>query len=112
MTLDPQSIKHILTSPMYEKPRNARDLFSTLSCRMGVASAVGHDYQRQRRLVIPALSRQYVQGLLPLFFKKGDQLKERWMGLFSEDTQTYEGMKVDVYNELKTTILEVMGHAG
>jgi len=79
---------------------------------VGISSAVGHDHKRQRRLVAPVLSRQYVQGLLPLFFKKSDQLKEKWMGLFSEGTQTYEGVTVDVYNELKTAMLEVIGHAG
>jgi len=67
---------------LFDIGRDARDLLSK-----------GHDYQRQGRLVILALSRKYVQGLLLLFLRKGDQ----WTA----------GVVVDVYNELKRAILEI-----
>jgi len=79
----------------------------------GLLAAEGHIHKRQRRVVAPVFSRQYIQGLLPLFFNKGDQLKERWMGLACEGAKTHEEhVTVDVYGELKRVTLEVVGHAG
>jgi len=79
----------------------------------GLLAAEGHIHKRQRRIVAPVFSRQYVQGLLPLFFTKGNQLKEKWMGLVCEGAETYEEhVTVNVYDELKRVTLEVVGHAG
>jgi len=79
----------------------------------GLLAAEGHIHKRQRRVVAPVFSRQYIQGLLPLFFNKGNQLKERWMGLVCEGAKTHEEhVTVDVYGELKRVTLEVVGHAG
>ena len=113
MTLDPWSVRHVLTNPtIYEKPWQIRDHISNFLGN-GLISAEGHIYKHQRRVVAPAFSRQYVRGLLPLFFNKGNQLKDKWMGLVREGGQTYEEyVKVDVYDELKRATLEVMGHAG
>jgi len=111
--LDPWSVRHVLTNPTYEKPWQTRDLISTLIGN-GLISAEGLIYKHQRRVIAPAFSRQYVRGLLPLFFNKGNQLKEKWMDLVcGKGAKTCEEhVTVDVYDELKKLTLAVMGHAG
>jgi len=111
--LDPWSIRHVLTNPtIYEKPWQIRGHISNILGN-GLISAEGSIYKHQRRVIAPTFSRQYLRGLLPLFFNKGNQLKERWMGLICGGTKTCEEhVTVDVYEEMKRATLEVMGHAG
>ena len=113
MTLDPWSVRHVLTNPtMYEKPWQIRHNISNLLGN-GLLSVEGYIYKRQRRVIAHAFSRQYIQGLLPLFFNKGNELKEKWMSLVGEGVKTYvEHITVDVYDEMKRMTLEVMGRAG
>ena len=108
MTLDPWSVRHVLTNPtIYEKPWQIRHNISNLLGN-GLLSVEGHIYKRQRRVIAPAFSRQYIQGLLPLFFNEGNQLKEGWMSLVGCE----EHVTVNVYDEMKRVTLAVMGHAG
>jgi len=111
--LDPWSVRHVLTNPtIYEKPWQIRHNISNLLGN-GLLSVEGYIYKRQRRVIAPAFSRQYIQGLLPLFFNKGNELKEKWMSLVGEGVKTYvEHVTVDVYDEMKRMTLEIMGHAG
>ena len=113
LTLDPWSVQHVLTNPMiYEKPWQIRHNISNVLGN-GLLAVEGHIHKCQRRVVASVFSRQYIQGLLPLFFNKGNQLKEKWMGLVCEGAKTYEKhVTVDVYGELKRATLEVVGYAG
>jgi hypothetical protein len=41
-------------------------------------------HKRQRRVATPAFSIQNMRALVPLVFNKGEELKDRWMGLIQE----------------------------
>jgi cytochrome P450 len=77
-------------SNIYEKPPTTRRLIEWL-IGYGVHAAEGDAHKRQRRVAAPAFSIQNMRALVPLIFNKGEELKDRWMGLIQEqavnDTQ-------------------------
>ena len=84
LPLDPVTVAHILKNPtIYEKPFISRRLIEWLiGC--GMLAAEGHVHKRQRRVATPAFSIQNMRAFVPLVFNKGEELKDRWMGLIQE----------------------------
>ncbi|KAJ3571759.1 hypothetical protein NP233_g3541 [Leucocoprinus birnbaumii] len=114
LTLDPLSVQHVLKhTSIYEKPWQSRALITSLiGC--GMLSAEGQVHKRQRRVATPAFSIQNLRELVPLVFKKGNQLKDKWMHLADEGNSACEGPKaiVDVCRELSRATFDVIGIAG
>ena len=89
-TLDPVSLAHVLKhSTIYEKPWQSRALISGL-IGVGMLAAEGQVHKRQRRVGTPAFSIQNMRALVPVAFKKGVELRNRWMSLIKE-AQAEEG---------------------
>ncbi len=117
LPLDPVTISHILKYPtIYEKPYMSRRLIEWLiGC--GMLASEGNVHKRQRRVATPAFSIQNMRALVPLVFNKGEELKDRWMGLFQEhaikDPQKDQmGLRVDVCHWLSRATFDVIGLAG
>jgi hypothetical protein len=94
------SISHLENPNIYEKPSITRRVIEWLvGC--GVPAAEGNAHKRQRRIAEPAFSIQNMRAFVPLVFNKGEELKDRWMGLVQEqavkDTQMNPtGLQLDV----------------
>ena len=117
LSLDPVTIAHILKhSTIYEKPALARRIIAGLiGCGMFASEGIVH--QRQRRVATPAFSVQNMRALVPLVFSKGEELKDRWMGLIQEESidnsQTNPtGIRLDVCHWLSRATFDVIGLAG
>ncbi|GLB37143.1 putative cytochrome P450 [Lyophyllum shimeji] len=117
LTLDPVSVAHVLkNSTTYEKPWQSRRLISSLiGC--GMLSAEGHVHKRQRRVATPAFSTQNMRALVPLVFRKGGELKDRWLDMIAEgpkDTEkvTHERLRIDVCHWISRATFDVIGSAG
>jgi hypothetical protein len=83
----------------------------------GVHAAEGDAHKRQRRVTAPAFSIQNMRAFVPLAFNKGEELKDRWMGLVQEqavkDTQKNStGLQLDVCHWVSRATFDVMGLAG
>ncbi|KIK67077.1 hypothetical protein GYMLUDRAFT_37120 [Collybiopsis luxurians FD-317 M1] len=109
LTLDPISLNHVLkNSTLYEKPWQSRRLITSLiGC--GMLSAEGQMHKRQRRIATPAFSIQNMRALIPLVFKKGNQLKDRWMDMTAEKT---DATTVDVCHWMSRATFDIIGLAG
>jgi hypothetical protein len=117
LSLDPVTIAHILkNSTIFEKPPQARTIVAELiGC--GIFASEGIVHKRQRRVATPAFSVQNMRALVPLVFKKGEELKDRWMGLIQEqaidNSQKHSpGIRLDVCRWISRATFDVMGLAG
>ncbi|KXN90645.1 Cytochrome P450 4F1 [Leucoagaricus sp. SymC.cos] len=114
LTLDPLSVQHVLkNSTIYEKPWQSRTLITSLiGC--GMLSAEGNIHKRQRRVATPAFSIQNLRELVPLVFDKGNQLKDKWVGIISNGPQTCGGSsaRLDVCHWISRATFDVIGIAG
>lgn len=118
-------------SDIYEKPWQSRNLITGLiGC--GMLAAEGATHKRQRRVASPAFSLQNLRALVPLVFRKGAQLRDRWADLIreddaareekeveaqvGEDTQAekaeYKGLKMDIAMWISRATFDVIGLAG
>lgn len=112
LTLDPVSLAHVLkNSTIYEKPWQSRRLITGLiGC--GMLAAEGDVHKRQRRVATPAFGVQNMRALVPLVWSKGNQLKERWLGVLKESGCSEEGVRLDVCHWISRATFDVIGLAG
>jgi len=109
LTLDPVSVAHVLkNSSTYEKPWQSRRLITSLiGC--GMLAAEGLVHKRQRRVATPAFSIQNLRGLVPLVFKKGNELKDKWIQMTNDHP---EPLRLDVCHWISRATFDVIGLAG
>jgi hypothetical protein len=82
-----------------------------------VHAAEGDAHKRQRRVAAPAFSIQNTRAFVPLVFNKGEELKDRWMGLIQDqavkDTQKdLTGLQLDVSHWVSRATFDVIGLVG
>lgn len=108
LTLDPVSVAHVLKNyTIYEKPLLSRKLIiNMIGC--GMLAAEGQVYKRQRRVVTPAFSVQNLRPLVPLVFRKGNELKNKWLELFRDN----DALVLDVCHWIYRATFDVIGSAG
>jgi cytochrome P450 len=80
-------------------------------------AAEGLVHKRQRRVATPAFSAQNMRALVPLFFNKGEELKDRWMGLIQEQAidnsqKNPTGIRLDVSHWMSRATFDIIGLAG
>ncbi|KIJ67836.1 hypothetical protein HYDPIDRAFT_173589 [Hydnomerulius pinastri MD-312] len=117
LPLDPVSVSHVLkNSTIYEKPWQSRRLITSLiGC--GMLAAEGFVHKRQRRVATPAFSIQNLRALVPLVFRKGNELQEKWCelldGASSQPNPLEEqGLEIDVCHWISRATFDVIGLAG
>ncbi|KAI0763556.1 cytochrome-450 hydroxylase [Trametes elegans] len=117
-TQDPVTLAHIMKhSTIYEKPWQSRVLISSL-IGVGMLAAEGQVHKRQRRVATPAFSVQNMRALVPVTFRTGMDLKNRWSELISqaqdlsEDEKKCGGVKLDVCHWVSRATFDVIGLAG
>ncbi|KAF5389492.1 hypothetical protein D9757_004321 [Collybiopsis confluens] len=111
LTLDPVSLAYILkNSTHYEKPWQSRRLISSL-IGLGMLSAEGQIHKRQRRIATPAFSVQNMRALIPLVYRKADQLTHRWRDM-TEEKESTEWTTVDVCHWMSRATFDIIGLAG
>lgn len=72
-------------------------------------AAEGQMHKRQRRVATPAFSIQNLRALVPLVFKKGTELKDKWVDLMEDRNG---GLVVDVCHWVSRATFDVIGSAG
>ena len=85
---------------------------------VGMLAAEGQVHKRQRRVATPAFSIQNMRALVPVTFKTGMALRDKWMSLISsaqdlsDDEKACGGMKLDVCHWVSRATFDVIGLAG
>ncbi|KAA1472890.1 cytochrome P450 [Dentipellis sp. KUC8613] len=114
LPMDPVSVSHIMKqSLVYEKPWQSRRLITGLiGC--GMLAAEGQVHKRQRRVATPAFSIQNMKALVPLVFRKGEELRDRLMEVIDseKDLSPGEGATLDVCRWISRATFDVIGIAG
>jgi len=112
LTLDPISLSHVLkNSTIYEKPWQSRRLITKLiGC--GMLAAEGDMHKRQRRVATSAFGVQNMKALVPLVWGKGNELKDRWLGVIKESECGDKGVRLDVCHWISRATFDVIGLAG
>ena len=103
---------------VYEKPWQSRRLITNLiGC--GMLAAEGQVHRRQRRVATPAFSIQNLRALVPLVFKKGEELKDKWTELIKAENSDQAGhvekwkpARLDVCMWVSRATFDVIGLAG
>lgn len=112
LTLDPVTLSHVLkNTAIYEKPWQSRRLITGLiGC--GMLAAEGDVHKRQRRVATPAFGVQNMRALVPLVWGKGNELKDRWMGVIKDSEASEKGVRLDVCHWISRATFDVIGLAG
>ncbi|KAF8844406.1 cytochrome P450 [Paxillus ammoniavirescens] len=113
LPLDPVSVSYVLkNSTTYEKPWQSRRLITSLiGC--GMLAAEGYIHKRQRRVATPAFSIQNLRALVPLVFRKGNELQEKWRELLDAMSHPEDkGVEIDICHWISRATFDVIGLAG
>ncbi|WWC98172.1 hypothetical protein V866_005063 [Kwoniella sp. B9012] len=127
-TADPVALSYVLNhGDIFPKPPQTRKGMADMLGN-GVLVAEGHDHKRQRKLLNPSFSPLAIKGMIPIFYDKAYELKEKFINLI-ENTENTEGdaasptppkeedvvqgtRKIDVMSWLGKCTLDVIGLAG
>lgn len=123
-TADPVALSYILShSDTFPKPEMLRRQFAQ-TIGVGVLSAEGADHKRQRRLLNPSFSAAAVRDMVPIFFDKAYELKDKMLNMIEDESvlasktpavpedKVVGGRKVDVMKYVNQATLDVIGIAG
>ena len=70
-------------------------------------------HKRQRRVATPAFSVQTMRALVPLVFRKGTVLKEKWTSMINDaDDKQGDSLLIDVCRWSSRATFDVMGTVG
>lgn len=86
---------------------------SLIGC--GILSAEGHVHKRQRRVATPAFSIQSMRELVPVVFRKGIQLQNKWNSMIPAlvpDRASASDVTLDVCAWVSRATFDVIGLAG
>ncbi|TFK75269.1 cytochrome P450 [Pluteus cervinus] len=111
LTLDPLSLHYVLKhSTVFEKPWQSRRLITSLiGC--GMLSAEGQVHRRQRRVATPAFSVQNMRELVPVVFRKANELRAKWLTLMPDQTASAQ-VQLDICRWISRATFDVIGLAG
>jgi cytochrome P450 len=124
-TADPVALNYILSHhDSFPKPELTRRFLTDL-LGSGVLVAEGTAHRRQRRVLNPSFSPQSIRDVLPVFYDKAIELREKLLGIIEEDTngdaapspmqesdRVLGGRKIDVMKFLGQCTIDVIGIAG
>ena len=75
-------------------------------------AAEGEVHKRQRRVATPAFGVQNLKALVPIVWGKGNELKNRWLGVIKESGDSENGVRLDVCHWISRATFDVIGLAG
>ncbi|KZV75630.1 cytochrome P450 [Peniophora sp. CONT] len=111
-TLDPVAIRHILSSPAYEKGEAIRHQLGEL-VGQGLLFVEGADHKKQRRVMNPAFGPLQVRRFTETFVSKTNEMRDLWMDLCSRNTTRSDGfLRIDGFAWLNKVTLDIIGLAG
>lgn len=121
---DPTALSYILSHPdLFPKPGQMRRGMTDM-LGPGVLVAEGHDHRRQRKVLNPSFSAAAVREMVPIFFDKAYELKDKLVSMIEdesieasptpikEEDKVVGGRKIDIMRSLGQATLDIIGIAG
>ncbi|KAG9023892.1 hypothetical protein FRB95_012370 [Tulasnella sp. JGI-2019a] len=108
-SMDPRAVAHVLNHPYdYPKPRLLRDVLTQI-LGQGMLAAEGDEHRRQRKIISPSFGTAQLRELMPIFYAKSNELRDRLLNKVTEGSGRAEE---DVLRWLSRMALDVIGFAG
>ncbi|KAG8882214.1 hypothetical protein FRB97_008555 [Tulasnella sp. 331] len=108
-SMDPRAVAHVLNHPYdYPKPRLLRDVLTSI-LGQGMLAAEGDGHRRQRKIISPSFGTAQLRELMPIFYSKSNELRDRLLSKVAEGGGRSEE---DVLRWLSRMALDVIGFAG
>ncbi|KZT18878.1 cytochrome P450 [Neolentinus lepideus HHB14362 ss-1] len=108
-TMDMRALHHVLNSPVYEKPTQARNGLARILGE-GLLFVEGEEHRKQRRVMNPAFGPTQIREMTDIFVEKSLQLRDIWLSEISKSGG--EQANVDAVAWLSKLTLDVIGLAG
>lgn len=123
-TADPVALTYIFTHvDKFPKPGLIRQFLVELLGN-GVFAAEGADHRRQRRALNPCFSPQSIRDILPIFYDKSEELRDKLLRLIEDDSEGIAsptpvaerdavpgGRKIEVMRFLGMCTIDIVGPA-
>jgi len=123
-TADPVALSYILSrTDTFQKPEQVRKNMADI-LGDGVLVAEGADHRRQRKMLNPSFSASAVRDMMPIFYDKAYDLKDKLSTLIDDELieasptpiipedKVAGGRKIDIMRYLALCTLDVIGAAG
>jgi cytochrome P450 len=123
-TTDPTALSYILNhADVFPKSNQARRSLIDLLGN-GLLVSEGHDHRRQRKILQSAFNPANIRGMIPIFYDKAYELKDKMVTLIEDPTaqcaptptkagdKVKGGKQMDVMMYLGQATLDVIGLAG
>ncbi|WVR08887.1 hypothetical protein IAU60_005946 [Kwoniella sp. DSM 27419] len=126
-TSDPVALNYILGhSDLFPKPEQTRKGMADMLGN-GVLVAEGPDHRRQRKVLNPSFSPAAIRGMVPIFYDKAYELRDKFLSLVEGDLPSDQpasitppiemdvvpgAKKIDVLSWLGKATLDIIGLAG
>ncbi|PPQ75901.1 hypothetical protein CVT26_000165, partial [Gymnopilus dilepis] len=112
LSFDTSVINHVMYSPKYEKPWQTRSFLGRLIGE-GIFSVEGAQHTLQTRIVAPAFRPPRIKNMVPIFFRKAEELTDRWKALLDHQSSKEScDSIVDVSHWISRATFDVIGLAG
>ncbi|XP_076457274.1 uncharacterized protein LOC143291308 isoform X2 [Babylonia areolata] len=114
MVADADAFKDVLVTNTkhYPRPSFIYRVFEMIAGKTSLLSTEGAHHTAQRRLCSPAFKMGYLEGLLPVFQKKAEQLCAMWGRAIDTDSQSEGTAQVDVHSTSSNLTLDVLNQSG
>nr|VWO99056.1 FAD-binding FR-type domain-containing protein [Ganoderma boninense] len=108
MTVDPKAIQHVFQKSGYNyTKKTSQNFMGYLIAGPGIATMLGEDHHRHRKIMHPAFSAPQLRSFLPLFQRIAGKLSEKWKG----ELVTTGELELMMNKWLSRATLDVIGEA-
>ena len=109
----PEAFKEVLQTPVYIKPRRFRSVIGRVFGPTALPFAEGEEHRHQRKLLAPAFSYGQIKALVPTFWERSVQLRDKIEQVLAATGKAGgEEVVVDMAMWLPLATLDIIGAAG
>ncbi|VDC05284.1 unnamed protein product [Peniophora sp. CBMAI 1063] len=112
MTVDPTALRHMMSSPVYEKGKLLKHFLGDIIGE-GLLFVEGAEHKKQRRVMNPAFGPLQVKRFTETFLRKSHEMRDLWLDLCARNTTRNDGyLRIDAFAWLNKVTLDIIGLAG
>ncbi|KAF8270007.1 cytochrome P450 [Lactarius quietus] len=111
ITMDPQALNYILTSPEFEKTDDVR-LFLGDALGKGLLFVEGLKHKQQRKIISPAFGLPQIKVFSQLFVEKANELRDALITEAAQSNEPDGSFRLDAFLWMNKITLDIIGQAG
>ncbi|KAF8270004.1 cytochrome P450 [Lactarius quietus] len=111
VTMDPQALNCILTSPEFEKSDDTR-LFLGDAFGKGLLFVEGLKHKQQRKIISPAFGLPQIKVFSQLFVEKANELRDALITEAAQSNEPDGSIRLDAFLWMNKITLDIIGQAG